>query len=550
MRSGGRVLVDALCNNGVSAIFGVPGESYLEVLDALYEHPSIKYITCRQEGGAAFMAEADAKLTCRPGVCIVTRGPGAANASIGIHTAFQNSTPLILLIGQVPRKNLEREAFQEIDYRRMFGQMAKWVAQISDPARIPEFVNRAFHMAMSGRPGPIVLALPEDMLREMTDVADLCAATPVQAAPSGKDIDSLRAMLSDAERPLFILGGSVWTDAARLAFEEFARANDLPVAVSFRRQDLFDNRHDSYAGDMAWGPIPSLRKAVEQADLIVALGARMNDGTTTKFTLPALTGRSNKFVHIYPEADELGRVYQADLMIVSGVCEAAFALKEAGVIAGSQKWRDWKNEIHRGYLDSLDPGPQPGELDMGKVMAFLRNRLSANAIVTNGAGNYADWPNKIYQYGGIGTMLAPISGAMGYSVPSAVAAAIRHPERVVVGFAGDGDFLMNGQELAGATQYGVAPIILVINNNLYGTIRMHQQNRHPGRVSGTTLINPDFATYAKAFGGYGEKVERTEDFEAAFERAVASGKPAILELVIDPECICINMPKLSDLGRG
>ncbi len=550
MRSGGRVLVDALSNNKISTIFGVPGESYLEVLDALYEHPSIKYITCRHEGGAAYMAEADSKLTSRPGVCFVTRGPGAANASIGIHTAFQNSTPLILLVGQVPRQNLEREAFQEIDYRRMFGQMAKWVAQIDEPARIPEFINRAFHTALSGRPGPVVLALPEDMLREQTEVQDLPPASPVQASPSDKDIDRLHNMLSASSRPLFIVGGSIWTDTARHDLEVFARRNNLPVSAAFRRQDLFDNHHECYAGDLAWGPIPSLRKAIEQADLIVAMGARMNDGTTSKYTCPAPTDHSHKFIHIYPEAAEFGRVYQADLMIASGVCEAAAALENMGLIKGSEKWGKWNREIHQGYLDSLDPGPQPGTLDMGQVMGFLRQRLPAKTIVTNGAGNYADWPNKIYQYDGIGTLLAPISGAMGGSVPAAVAASIRHPDRLVLGFAGDGDFLMNGQELAVAMQHGVTPIILVINNNMYGTIRMHQQKYHPGRISGTPLVNPDFATFARAFGAYGEKVEQTEDFEAAFERAVASGKPAVLELVIDPECICINMPKLSQLDKG
>ncbi len=550
MRSGGRILIDALSNNRVDTIFGVPGESYLEVLDALYEHPSIKYITCRHEGGAAYMAEADSKLTSRPGVCFVTRGPGAANASIGVHTAFQNSTPLILLVGQVPRQNLEREAFQEIDYRRMFGQMSKWVAQIDDPARIPEFINRAFHSALSGRPGPVVLALPEDLLRELSDVEDLAPAVPVQASPGGKDIDRLHAMLSTANRPLFIVGGSVWTDTARQAFEGFARKNNLPVSAAFRRQDLFDNHHQCYAGDLAWGPIPSLGKAVEQADLIVAMGARLNDGTTSKYTCPAPTDLSHKLVHIYPEAAEFGRVYQADLMIASGVCEAATMFENMGRIKGSEKWEKWNREIHQGYLDSLDPGPQPGTLDMGQIMAFLRQRLPAKTIVTNGAGNYADWPNKIYQYDSIGTLLAPVSGAMGASVPGAVAASIRHPERLVVGFAGDGDFLMNGQELAVAMQHRTTPIILVINNNLYGTIRMHQQKRHPGRISGTPLVNPEFATYARAFGAYGEKVERTEDFSAAFERAVASKKPAVLELVIDPECICINMPKLSELDKS
>lgn len=549
-KTGGTILIESLAANDVNTIFGVPGESYLDALNALYDQKGTQYVTCRQEGGAAFMAEAHARLTCRPGVCFVTRGPGATNASIGVHTAFQNSTPLILLIGQVPRRNIEREAFQEIDYRRMFGPMTKWVAQIDDPARIPEYINRAFQTAMSGRPGPVVLALPEDMLREEAEVELLPKAKTVQAHPGAADLERLRSMLETSTRPLFLLGGSVWTDDARLAIEDFAKRNQIPVSVAFRRQDLFDNRHGCYAGDMAWGNIASLVKAVDEADLIVSLGARLDEGTTCKYTLLKPPKLKQPFVHIYPGAEELGRVFQADLMINAGVCETAFALHAMAPLANRTQRADWTQRLHRGYLSSLVAGSQPGDLDMGKVMAYLREKLPRDAIVTTGAGNFADWPNKIYQYGGVGTCLSPISGAMGYGVPAAVAASITHPDRMVVCFSGDGDFLMNGQEIATAAQYNVKPIILIVNNNMYGTIRMHQEIRHRGRVSGTGLVNPDFAMYGKAFGAHGECVTRTEDFAAAFERAVASKRLAVIELQIDPECICYNMPKLSELVKA
>ncbi len=547
-RSGGRVLVQALSNNGVDRIFGVPGESYLEVLDALYEtRDEIGYVTCRQEGGASFMAEAHAKLTGRPGICFVTRGPGAANASIGVHTAFQNSTPYILLIGQVPRTNIDREAFQELDYRRVFGQMAKWVAQIDDAERIPEYINRAFQTAMSGRPGPVVLALPEDMLRDEVEVGDLEPAKPVRTWPGAQQLSQFRDMLEKSVRPLFIVGGSIWTNQARLAFESFAKRNNLPVSVAFRRQGVFDGKHDCYCGDMAWGPVPSLRAAAEQADLIVSFGARLNDGTTSKYSLLTPPKLKQPLVHIYAGAEELGGLFQADLMIHSGVCEMAEAFAAMGNLAGSEARADWRKKLRDGYVDALDAGPQPGDLDMNVVMRYLRENLPEDAIVTTGAGNYADWPNRIYTYCGVDTNLSPISGAMGYSVPSAVCASITRPDRVVVGFAGDGDFLMNAQELAVARQYGGSPIIIVVNNNLYGTIRMHQQRRHPGRVSGTELWNPDFAAYAEAFDGFGEVVRTTSEFGPAFERARASGKPSVLELRIDPECICFGMPRLSQL---
>lgn len=546
-RTGGQLLIEALKVNGVEKVFGVPGESYLEALDALYDAP-ISYITCRQEGGASFMAGSYARLTGKTGICFVTRGPGATNASIGVHTAFQDSAPMILLVGQAPLGNLEREAFQEIDYRRMYGEMAKWVAQIEDASRIPEYLNRAFQVASSGRPGPVVLALPEDMLRQETEAPVLPAAKPVQANAGAADFDSLKAMLEQAKKPMFIVGGSVWTDEARLAFEEFARNNNIPVAVSFRRQDVFDNHHECYMGDVAWGNIDSVSKALEESDLLIALGARLNEGTTCKYKVLQPPMLRQKLVHIYPGAEELGRVFQADLMINSGVCEMAYALQSVKLKAAPQ-WLDWTAQARAGYIRSLTAAPQPGDLDMGVVMAHLRDVLPRDAIVTTGAGNYGDWPNKIYQYSGCGTCLSPISGAMGFGVPAAVAASLTYPERTVVCFTGDGDFLMNGQEIATAAQYGGKPIILLVNNNLYGTIRMHQQGRHPGRISGTELVNPDFAMYAKAFGAYAETVTRTEDFAAAFARAQASDNMALLELQIDPESICYNTPSLSEVGK-
>ncbi len=547
-RTGGGVLIQALENNGIDHIFGVPGESYLEALDALYgKEDKIRYITCRQEGGASFMAEAYARISGLPGICFVTRGPGACNASIGVHTAYQSSTPYILLIGQVPRQHTEREAFQEMDYRRMFSQMAKWVAQIDDAKRIPEYVNRALQTSMSGRPGPVVLVLPEDMLRDEVEVEDWLPAKPAQTWPGTQQMEQLHTLLQKSQRPLFIVGGSAWIDEARLIFEAFAKRNKLPVSVAFRRQGIFDATHDCYCGDLAWGPIPSLRDAVEKADLIVSFGARLNEGTTSKYSLPKAPRLKQTLVHIYPEAEELGRVYQADLMIHSGVCEMAQMLANMGKLNENKERAEWCQKLRSAYIAALDAGPQPGELDINKVMKYLRESLPKDTIVTTGAGNYADWPNKTYSYCGVDTNLSPISGAMGYSIPSAVCASITQPDRVVVGFAGDGEFLMNAQELAVARQYGGKPIIIVINNHLFGTIRMHQQRRHPGRVSGTELWNPCFASYAKAFDGYGEVVRTTDQFAPAFERARTSGKLAVLELLIDPECICYGMPELSQL---
>ena len=537
LRTGGRILVDQLKVHGVDTAFCVPGESYLAVMDALYdERKTIRLIVCRQEGGAAFMAEAYGKLTGRPGICMVTRGPGATNASIGVHTAFQDSTPMILLVGQVGGDIVEREAFQEMDYRRMYGQMTKWVAQIDRAERIPEYLSHAFHLAVSGRPGPVVLALPEDMLAQEVVTGDARPYRRIKAHPGVTDLESLRAMLMKSLRPLVILGGGDWSEGACRDVAAFVQANNLPVTCSFRRQDLFDNRHSNYCGDVGIGINPLLADTVRNADLIVAIGARLGEMTSGGYSLFRIPHSNQKLVHVHPGGEELGRVYQADLMINSGMREFAQALAGSPRVDASA-WRDWTQQARQNYLKNLEHGAMPGQLDMGEIVAFLRRRLPANAILSNGAGNYSGWVQRFYQYTGFRTQLAPTNGAMGYGVPSGVAAKLVHPERTVVSFSGDGCFLMNGQELATAVQYKLAVIFIVVNNGMYGTIRMHQEREFPARVHATSLVNPDFVALAAAYGLHGELVEKTSDFVPAFERALAAGKPALLELRIDPEAI-------------
>lgn len=536
-RNGGRILVDTLKLNGTDMAFCVPGESYLPVLDALHdEQDTIRLIVCRQEGGAAFMAEAYGKLTGRPGICFVTRGPGATNASIGVHTAFQDSTPLILFIGQVGSGIAEREAFQEMDFRRMFGQMAKWVGQIDRPERVPEMVSRAFHLAVSGRPGPVVLALPEDMLAEKTIVRDVRRYQRVQAHPGPADLQRLRDMLGSAERPVMLLGGGDWSEAACRDIMAFAEASNLPTACSFRCQDLFDNRHPNYIGDVGIGINPSLADRIRQADLLLVVGPRLGEITTSGYTLIEAPRPRQQLVHVHPGTEELGRVYQADLPINAGMAEFAATARALPPVT-QPAWATWAADARNEYLLNLQPSPMPAGVDLGQIMVFLRERLPPKAILTNCAGNYSAWVHRFYQYPGFRTQLAPTNGAMGYGLPAAVAAKLVHPDRTVVCFAGDGCYLMNGQELATAVQYDSAIVIVVVNNGMYGTIRMHQERRFPGRVSGTELRNPDFAALARAYGAYGEVVERTADFAAAFERAVSSNGPALLELRTDPEAI-------------
>jgi len=534
-RSGGQLLIDALIANKTDTIFGVPGESYLEALDAIYERSNkISFITCRQEGGAAYMADGYANATGKPGVCFVTRGPGVANASIGLHTAYQGSTPMILLIGQIPRHQMEREAFQEINYKQMLGPITKWVAQIDQVERIPEFINRAMSIAMSGRPGPVALALPEDMLRDMTEIDDLPPAVFSKAVPAPDDIDTMTELLKTAKRPLMVVGGGGWNAQGRTAIHQFAERNAIPVASGFRRQDLFDNTHPCYIGNLGFGSFQQLLDYVVSCDLIIAVGSRMADATVRKYTLVNAPKPAQKLVHVLSSPEELGRVLTPDVAICCDLNQFAQTANDTTPIE-NPVWADLRTELAQGFQSALFLGPQTGPVDMGKIMEYLRANLPDDAIITNGAGNYADWPNKMFTYKSANTTLAPISGAMGYSVPSAVAAKQAFPDRVVVSFAGDGDFLMNGQEIATAIQYGLNPIILVINNSSYGTIRMHQETRHPDRVSGTDLVNPDFAAYARSFGAIGEVIETTDEFIPAFERALASKTATLLELRVGPD---------------
>ncbi len=536
LRTGGQILVDALRIHGAEQAFCVPGESYLAALDALYDAPEIALTVCRQEGGAAMMADAYGKLTGKPGICFVTRGPGATNASAGVHIAFQDSTPMILFIGQVGRELIEREAFQEIDFRRMFGQMAKWVAQIDQTDRIPEFVSRAFHTATSGRPGPVVLALPEDMLRERAAAADTAAYQRTEPHPGPAQLERLRELLAGAERPFAIVGGGGWDAVACADFARFAEAFDLPVGAAFRCQDYFDNSHPNYAGDVGIGCNPKLTARIKDADLLLAVGPRLGEMTTNGYSLIEVPTPAQNLVHVHPGAEELGRVYRPELPIHAGM--RAFAEAAAGLRPdAAPRWGDWRQAAHADYLDWSAPVPTAGALQLAEIVGWLAERLPADAIVCNGAGNYTTWVHRFYRYRGYRTQLAPTAGSMGYGTPAAVAAKRLHPDRPVIAFAGDGCFLMNGQELATAAQYGMAIVVIVINNGMYGTIRMHQERNYPERVIGTDLANPDFAVLAEAYGAFGAVIERTEDFAPAFERAMASGKPALLELRLDPEAI-------------
>jgi acetolactate synthase-1/2/3 large subunit len=546
-RSGGQILVDALQVHGVDTAFGVPGESYLDVLDALHDS-NIRFVINRQEGGAAFMAEAYGKLTGKPGICFVTRGPGATNASIGVHTAYQDSTPMILFIGQVGTDFMDREAFQEIDYRRMYGQMAKWVAQIDRADRIPEYIARAFQVATSGRPGPVVLALPEDMLIAQAEVADTRRYQPVQASPSAAQIATLRSMLLEAKKPLLLLGGGTWTDEACADVQKFAEANGLPVACAFRFQDLLDNDHPQYVGDVGIGINPKLAARVKEADVLIAFGPRLGEMTTSGYSLLASPVPKQRLVHIHPDPQELGSVYQAELMIAGGAPETARMLAAMEPVDASA-WRHtveeakaelraWQEQPPIFKDGTLSPKPP---LDLWQLVQDLQATLPHDTIITNGAGNYATWAHRFWRYGAMRTQLAPTSGAMGYGVPAGVAAKIVDPERTVVTFAGDGEFMMTGQELATAVQYRAGLILIVFNNNMFGTIRMHQEREYPGRVSGTELHNPDFAALARAYGGQGEVVEKTADFAPALQRAVAFANerklPAVIELRYDGNLI-------------
>ena len=539
-KTAAQVLVDCLVVNGTDRVYGVPGESYLAVLDALYDRNDIHYLNCRQEGGAAMAAEAYGKLTGRPGLCMVTRGPGATNASAGVHVAFQDSTPMILLIGQVGRGMLEREAFQEIDYRRMFGQMAKWVAQVDDPQRIPEFINRAYATATSGRPGPVVLAFPEDVLHELVDPPQLLpAAKTVIPAPSAQDMTDLAAALSASRRPLLLIGGGGWSTAASDQVRAFAEANQLPVATSFRCQDYLDNEHSHYVGHVGIGIDPNLARRIKACDLLIVLGPRLGEMTTSGYTLLNPPQTAMPLIHMHADAEELGRVYHPTLAINAGVTTAAASLAVLGSVQRPAD-RHWLNAARADFEAFRCGQDSPGPVQMRAIVKSLNDILDDDAIVTNGAGNYAIWLHRFFAYRQYRTQLAPTCGSMGYGLPAAVAAAELYRDRQVVCFAGDGCFMMTCQEFATAVQYGLKLVVILVNNGMYGTIRMHQERHYPARVSATTLINPDFAAMARAMGGFGETVDKTAAFADAFARAQACSGPALIEIRIDPEALTPN----------
>ncbi len=537
LRSGGQLLADQLALHDVELAFCVPGESYLALLDGLYTHRErLRVITCRHEAAAANAADAYGKLTGRPGVCMVTRGPGATHASTGVHTAMQDSTPLVLLVGQVPREHRGREAFQEIDYEQMFGRVAKWVFEIDAAERIPELVARAFATAVAGRPGPVVLALPEDVLSEMTDAADARPAPRACAGPESGALARMRELLARAERPLAIVGGGGWTAEGAADLAAFLVAGGIPAAASFRCQDVIDNHLPIYCGDLGLGVNPSLARRVREADVVLAVGTRLSETETGGYTYLTPPLPSQTLVHVHQDASELGKVYRPALGIVSGLPEFAAAARALEPLDGG-RYADWRAGARSDYEDALRYDPAPGHgVDLAAVLEHLRGRLP-DAIVANGAGNYTVWVHRFWQFSRYRSQLAPLSGAMGYGVPAAVAGKLVHPERPVVAFAGDGCFLMCAQELATMVAAELDVLVIVVNNGMLGTIRMHQERHYPGRVMATDLVNPDFAAFARSFGAYGERVGETEAFAPALERALAANGPALLELACDPEAL-------------
>jgi acetolactate synthase-1/2/3 large subunit len=533
-RTAARVLVDQLLVHGADRVYCVPGESYLDVLDAIYDDERagrLKLISCRQEGGAAFMAEAHGKLTGQPGICFVTRGPGACNASIGVHTAFHDCTPMILFIGQVARPFLEREGFQEMDFRRMFASFAKWSMQLDDARRIPELVARAWQVAISGRPGPVVISLPEDVLEDVVTVHDALPCKRQQPGPTEAQMRQLHTLLAGAKQPLVVVGGGDWSAQAADDLRAFAHANALPVAAAFRAQDVMDNRAPEYIGNLGINANPALTRRVEQADVILAIGDRLSEVTTNDYKLLAAPRLAQTLVHVFPSADELGRVYQPALAITSGMAEFACMARKLPPLA-NPVWAAETRQARAEYERFSTPVATGDVMDLGAIYQHLRATLPQDAIICNGAGNYTTFVHRNLQWSHYRSQLAPVNGTMGYGVPAAVAAKLMHPGRAVIAFAGDGCFLMNGQELATAVQYGANIIVIVINNGRYGTIRTHQDRRFPGRVAGTNLRNPDFVAYARAFGAHGELVTRTADFAPALVRAQAAGTPALIELQV------------------
>lgn len=544
-RTGGKLLADALVAQGVTHAFCVPGESYLDLLDGLYSvRNRLQLITCRFEAGAVHMAEAYGKLTGRPGVAIVTRGPGACHAAIGVHVAFQDSTPLVLLVGQIPVEETDRESFQEVDYRRMFGPLAKWVTQIDDERRIPELMAHAFDVATSGRPGPVVVAISEEMQKRLAAVPDIGPAEVLPPHPAPDALPRLMAMLSKAERPLAILGGSCWTEEGKAAIRDFLLANDLPVSVAFRRQGLFDGTHGNFVGDLGVGADATLVAKAKESDLILAIGTRIGEPVSQGYTLLDMAG-ATPIVHVYPDQAEIGRVYRPALGIVSDLNAFAKAAKAAGAVK-KPAWAGWTKELRAARVVQATPPDYEGPLNLATALQALEKVLPEDTIFTTDAGNFATWPNRFMHFGAKQDFLGPTNGAMGYSVPAAIGAKITCPDRPVICFVGDGGFLMTGQEIATAFHHGVNPVILVFNNGMYGTIRMYQERAYPHRVSGTALTNPDFAKFIEAFGGHGEIVETTEQLVPAVQRALASGKPAVVEVRTNPEQVT-NRATIADL---
>lgn len=534
MRNGGQLLVESLVALGARKGFGVPGESYLAVLDALHDtRGRLDFVMCRNEGGAGFMAAAWGKLTGAPGLCFVTRGPGVTNASIGIHTAMQDSAPMIVFVGQIGTDMRGREAFQEVDYRAVFGTMAKWAVEIDQVDRIPEILSRAWITALTGRPGPVVVALPEDMLTSLTDAAPLTGPARIaEPAPDAAALEDALALLARAERPAILLGGCNWTAQGRADLQAFAEASDIPVVAALRYQDMFDNHSPCYAGDLGLGLAPGVRRTMAEADVVLAINTRFGEISTEGYTLFQVPVARQKIIHVHASTFEIGKIYIPEIGIPAGPNAFAAALRP---VRGP--WSDWRKQARAAWEATFTLPPQPSPVDMGLVTAHLREVLPEDAILTNGAGNFTVWPNKFYAFGPKARLLAPQSGAMGYGLPAAVAAKVARPDRMVVCFAGDGDFQMNCQELGTAMQAGAQPIVLILNNGTYGTIRAHQERHYPARVSGTTLENPDFSAIARAYGFHAERVERTEDFPAAFARARASRTGAVLDLNISPEAL-------------
>lgn len=552
-RTGADILADELALNGTDLVYHVPGESFLTAIDAVItRHPTIQTVSCRHENGAAQMAEAHGKLTSKPGIAFVTRSPGATNAVNGVHTAYQDSSPMILIVGQVRRSILEREAFMSYDFRTMFAPMTKWVGQIDTAARIPEFVQRAFSTATSGRQGPVVLVVPEDVLEETSDVLSSQPAACTDAgAPTDQHLAQVHSILHEAERPLLVVGGPGWTQTARNAIQDFAMDHQVPVVTTFRRRDIIDHTLDCYVGEIGIGANPALLDHIRNADAVLVVNDALNDvntigaGYMEGFTLLNLPHPRQKTVHVLPYGDDLNRVFQVDLAIVADTEAFARELAQLPATAGPSRTR-WMTKLRTTQNAESTPGPCPGPLDLPRVMTWLRQRLPANSILVNDVGAFATWSQRYFRHSELHTQLGPISGSMGYCVSAATSAKLTHPDRIVVGLVGDGCFQMSSEELATAVQYGVNIIIIVFNNSLYGTIRIHEENRLEGRANGTDLVNPDFRALAEAYGAHGERVETTDEFAPAFDRAVASNKPALIEMVIDQEAIHTRY-SLSDL---